>query len=149
MPVVIDGNNLLHSLPSGSNNRSGVRRQVLDAVRNEKVRITVVFDGPPPGGFPEVEHLGPVTVRYSGKTSADDVILQLIPQGSRASESVVVTDDQELRRRVRERGGTVRSLAQWRQRKPRKGRPKTHEPKLSSHDVADWEAYFSSTKNDE
>jgi hypothetical protein len=149
VPVLIDGNNLLHSLPAGSNNRSGVRRQVLDAARSEKMRITVVFDGPPPGGSPEMEHLGPVTVRYSGGKSADDAILQLIPQGSRASESVVVTDDQELRRRVRERGGTVRSLAQWRKRKPRKTRSKTHEPKLSSHDLADWEAYFSSAKNDE
>ena len=149
MPVLIDGNNLLHILPSGSNDRSGVRSQVLDAVRKEKMRITVVFDGPPPGGSPAVEHLGPVTVRYSGKTSADDMILQLIPQGGRASESVVVTDDQELRRRVRARGGTIRSLAEWRRRKPRKSHPKTHEPKLSSHDVADWEAYFSSTKNDE
>ena len=63
MPVVIDGNNLLHSLPSGFDNRSGVRRQVLEAVRNEKVRITVVFDGPPSEGSPVVEHLGTVIVR--------------------------------------------------------------------------------------
>jgi hypothetical protein len=41
VPVLIDGNNLLHSLPSGSNNRSGVRRQVLDAARHE--------DGSSPG----------------------------------------------------------------------------------------------------
>ena len=146
---MIDGNNLLHSLPSGSNNRSGVRRQVLEAVRYEKMRITVVFDGPPDKGSAAVEHLGSVTIRYSGAVSADEVIVQLLPTGNRASESVVVTDDRELQRRVREMGGKIRSLADWRRRKPRKTRPKVHESKLSSHDVADWEAYFSSGKDAE
>ena len=149
MPVVIDGNNLLHSLPSGSNNRSAVRRRVLEAVRKEKMHITVVFDGPPSDGSPAVEHLGTVTIRYSGAVSADDAILHLLPTGGRASEVVVVTDDRELQRRVRERGGKFRSLAEWRRRKPRKTRPTNHEAKLSSHDVADWEAYFSTSGDTE
>ena len=149
MPVLIDGNNLLHSLPSASKNRKEVRRRVLDAVRRENLSITVVFDGPPSAGSPVIEHLGPVTIRYSGAKSADDVILEMLPQGKRAAESVVVTDDRELQRRVRDRGGKLRSLAEWRQRKPRKSRPKTHESKLSSYEVADWEAFFSSGGDDD
>jgi hypothetical protein len=148
VPVVIDGNNLLHSLSPGSRTRGEVRRRVLEAVRDEHLRITVVFDGPPPEGAPDVEHLGSVIVRYSGAVKADDVILGLLPKDRRASESVVVTDDRQLRRRVQDRGARVRSLAEWRRRKPRKSRPKTHEPKLSSHEVADWEAYFASSEND-
>lgn len=148
MPVVIDGNNLLHSLPSGSQNRSEVRRQVLDAVRNEKMHIIVVFDGPPGDGSPAVEHLGTVTIRFSGEITADEAILNLLREG-RASDVVVVTDDRELQRRVRDRGGKIRLLAEWRRRRPRKTRPKTHEAKLSSHDVADWEAYFSTSGDTE
>jgi hypothetical protein len=53
MPLIIDGNNLLHSLPREEQNRSEVRRQVLETVRQQRVRVTVVFDGPPPSGTPE------------------------------------------------------------------------------------------------
>jgi hypothetical protein len=143
MPVVIDGNNLLHSLSGDRKSRSEVRRAALDLVRSEGMRITVVFDGPPPLGTPEIEHLGRVTVRYSGAKSADAVIVALLPSRRRATEWVVVTDDRALAARVRERGARHRRLAEWSGKK-RPARPRrTLEPKLSSHDIADWEAYFS------
>jgi len=126
-----------------------VRHLVLEAVRLERLQVTVVFDGPPPDGSPKVEHLGRVTVRYSGSSSADDLILRVLPDGSRASEWVVVTDDRELARRVRDCGGRVLSLGEWHRRRPRQPRKPAHEPKLSSHDIDEWEAYFSGErKND-
>lgn len=149
MPVIIDGNNLLHSLPSHERERESVRRTALDTVRHESMRLIVVFDGPPPAGSPEVEHLGRVIVRYSGNAAADDLILDLLQSRGRASEWVVVSDDRALGRKVRERGATVRTLRQWRSRNPRKRKSKTPEPRLSSHDVADWQKYFSAGEDDE
>jgi hypothetical protein len=143
MPVIIDGNNLLHSLPSGEQNRDSVRRRALATVRDGGMTLTVVFDGPPPEGAPDPEHLGRLTVRYSGSSSADDLILRLLPKSGRASEWVVVTDDRALGNRVRDRGGQVRSLGEWRSRKPRRPRHVAGEAKLSSHEVAEWEAFFS------
>ncbi len=150
MPVVIDGNNLLHSTPRAGR-RGDVRRQALDQVRAAKVTITVVFDGPPPTGSPSVEHLGSVTVRYSGGRSADDEIVSLLPSGGAAADWVVVTDDRALGRRVRDRGGRVRTLAEWRRRRPRSPRRQVSpkEPKLSSREIAEWEAFFTSDRGDD
>ena len=148
MPVIIDGNNLLHSLPKLEQNRDSVRRGALDTVRHEGVSLTVVFDGPPPAGSPELEHLGRVSVRYSGSSSADDVIVSLLPSSGRAAEWVVVTDDRALRDRVRERGARVRTLREWRSRGTRKPRRPSREAKLSSREVADWEAFFASRDDD-
>ena len=144
MPLLIDGNNLLHSLPRSERSRSDVRHLVLEKVRHERLQVTVVFDGPPPDGSPNVEHLGRVTVRYSDSSSADDVILRVLPSGSRAPQWAVVTDDWGLRNRVRERGGRGLSLGKWHSRRPKTPRRPTHEPRLSSHDIAEWETYFSS-----
>jgi predicted RNA-binding protein with PIN domain len=149
MPLLIDGNNLLHSLPRSERSRADVRQRVLEMVRHERFQITVVFDGPPPHGSPKVEHLGRVTVRYSDSSTADDVILRVLPDGPRASEWIVVTDDRELGNRVRDRGGLVRSLGEWHGRRPRPPRQPTHDPKLSSHDIADWEGYFSGERKDD
>ena len=148
MPVIIDGNNLLHSLPSREQNRDSVRRRALDTVRHGGMSLTVVFDGPPPVGSPDPENLGWLTIRYSGVSSADDLILHLLPRSGRASEWVVVTDDRALRDRVRQRGAQVRTLGEWRSRKPRKSRRVSREPKLSSREVADWENFFTSREDD-
>ena len=148
MPIVIDGNNLLHNLPKHDRKRDAVRRSALDKVRHEGVSLTVVFDGPPPPGSPEHEHLGRVSVRYSGSTSADDVIVGLLPSDRRASEWVVVTDDRGLRDRVRERGAQVRSLKEWQSRKPRAPRRQAWEPKLSSREIDEWEEFFASREDD-
>jgi len=148
MPVIIDGNNLLHRMPSGEQNRDSVRRRALDTVRHEGMSLTVVFDGPPPVGSPDPEHLGRLTIRYSGASSADDLILRLLPKAGRASEWVVITDDRALRGRVSERGAQVRTLQEWQSRRPRKPRREPREPKLSSREVADWETFFSSREDD-
>ncbi len=148
MPVVIDGNNLLHATV-GARDRGDVRRQALESVRNEGMDLTVVFDGPPPSGSPVLEHLGRVTVHYAGGRSADEVILQIIPNGPRATEWVVVTDDRELRDRARGRGARIRSLSEWRRRRVRRPVRATHEAKLSPHDVADWEAFFARNEDED
>jgi hypothetical protein len=142
MPILIDGNNLLHNLRNGASSRAEVRRLVLDACRGERMRVTVVFDGPPPAGVPDHEALGSVTVLYSGSLSADDVIIRSLPDGRRARDWVVVTDDRDLGERAKGRGAQVRPVSQWRSRRPSSVRRPSLEPKLSSREVADWERYF-------
>jgi hypothetical protein len=148
MPVIIDGNNFLHSLPRREQNRDSVRRRALDTVRHGGMSLTVVFDGPPPIGSPNPEHLGRLTIRYSGASSADDLILRLLPTSGRASQWVVITDDRALRNRIREVGAQVRTLGEWQSRKPRKPRRVPREPKLSSRELADWESFFASRDDD-
>lgn len=144
MPIVLDGNNLLHQLPKPDRRRSSVRRQVLEITRHETVSLTVVFDGPPPAGFPEREALGKVTIVYAGSRSADDVIVGMLPSGAAAKQWFVVTDDRGLADRARDRGAGVRRLAEWQgRRKQAKPRRAAVESKLSSREIAEWEDYFS------
>ncbi len=148
MPVVVDGNNLLHSLPPQQRSRADVRRHALDLVRRESLRVFLVFDGPPPQGSPATEHLGRVTVRYAGTAAADDVIIEMLPAGRAAAQWVVVTDDRALRVRARGKGAGVRTLAEWRGRRP-PPRRSGHESQLSSHEIARWEEFFARGGDDE
>lgn len=143
MPILLDGNNLLHRLPDAQG-RGDVRRQVLAACRAQRRRVTVVFDGPPPSGAPARELLGPVTIHYAGPASADEVMLARIPAGPRGREWVVVTDDRDLARRARELGATTRGLAEWLRQAPspapRRGAKPARAP--TPDEVSEWEAYF-------
>ncbi len=148
MPLLLDGNNLLHRLPRSSRSRSEVRRLVLEATRHERMAVVVVFDGPPPTGSPAEEALGAVTVFWSGAVSADDTIISRIPAGSGARQWTVITDDRGLADRARQLGASVRRLSEWRQRRPpTPKRPRT-ESKLSSREVQEWEAFFSRERGD-
>ena len=117
---------------------------MLEATRNERMSVTVVFDGQPPEGMSARESLGNVTVVYSGSRSADDVIVGMIPSGSAAGQWSVVTDDRGLADRVRDRGARVRRLTEWRGRRRQKTPARARaESKLSSNEIAEWEDYFS------
>jgi len=150
VPIVIDGNNLLHRLPRAERSRDAVRREVLDATRYERVSVTVIFDGPPPSGAPARESLGRVTIVYSGARTADDVIVGMLPSGGAAKQWSVITDDRGLADRVRACGAATRRLVEW-QRRRTTPRPtgRRVESKLSSREVADWEAFFSDRPDDE
>ena len=147
MPVIIDGNNLLHSLPRSERSRGDVRRQALDSVRREGIQLTVVFDGPPPQGAPPVEHLGNVTVRYSGAETADSVIVKILPANRQAKDWVVVTNDRGLQAAARDRGATIRTLKEWTTRRPKKRPQSIHQPRLSSREVDDWQKYFAESSD--
>jgi len=142
MPLLVDGNNLLHRLPKPARTRSAVRAMVLEVTRHERMSVVVVFDGAPPTGSPAHEVLGRVTVVYSGASSADNVIIGWIPAGRSARQWVVVTDDRALADRSRQRGAAVRTLGEWRARpRPAPSKART-EPKLASREIAEWEKVF-------
>jgi hypothetical protein len=150
MPLLIDGNNLLHRLPRARRSREQVRRLTLDLCRGHRTRVVVVFDGPPPDGTPEREELGQVSIRYAGARSADDLIIGSLPAGVGARDWTVVSDDRELRRRATDRGARARTVAEWQRTRaqPRPTTPRT-EPKLSAREVAQWEAFFADRPEEE
>ncbi len=140
MPILVDGSNLAHALGLDSPRREEVRRRVLARVREQRTRVTVVFDGPPPAGSPAREFLGSVTVVWAAPASADDVIVRSLPDGPSARSWTVVTDDRGLAARVTSRGARVRGLAEWRLPPPHKGG--SAPDSLSPEEVADWESWF-------
>jgi hypothetical protein len=145
MPILLDGNNLLHRLPGGGRGRDEVRRMVLDRVRHERQRVTVVFDGPPPVGRPARESLGRATVVWSGERKADDVIIATLPCGGSARQWVVVTDDRELARRARDRGAETRDVASWQSSlRPVAAASEGSAHPVSPSELSEWEAYFES-----
>jgi len=147
MPILIDGNNLMHTLPPASRSRTAVRQLTLERIRHERMRVYLVFDGPAPEGFSQREELGHLTILYSGKKSADDLIVQKLPRGPSASNWTVITNDRGLSRRVKTSGAKIRKLNEWTIKKA----PKRHsrplpEAKLSSHDIDDWQTFFAQGK---
>lgn len=150
MPILIDGNNLMHRLPKGERSRASVRRMTLEKARRENMRVLLVFDGPAPDGTPTREDLGRLTVLYSEAASADEVILKHLPRGPTARDWTVVTDDRGLGRRVTATGARLRSLGAWCNKKTAPRRYSVvPEAKLSSRDVAEWESFFAQTENSE
>ena len=143
MPILIDGNNLMHRLAQGERSRAEVRRLTLERARRERMRVVLVFDGPPPAGTPQREELGVLTVLYSGSASADERIAST----AAGRTWVVVTDDRALAARVRQVGAEVRTVAAWLAQGSTAAvapRRVTVEPRLSSRAVAEWEAFFQS-----
>ncbi len=106
--------------------------------------VVVVFDGPPPAGSPAAESLGSVTVVYAGAAIADDVIIKRLPSGRAAGQWVVVTDDRALADRARQRGASVRGIAEWQSKRQPTPKRVSREPRLSSNEVREWEEFFSS-----
>jgi hypothetical protein len=109
--LLVDGTNLLHALTRGSAERQPPVAVIgrLRAAIPAETAITLVFDGPPDPGVRGERIAGGLTVRYSGRRTADEVLLQLVNDAATWSESagsvLVVTDDRELRSAIQRRGG--------------------------------------------
>lgn len=136
MPVVIDGNNLLHAALNTDSTELQIGRSMLcnmigSWARREGARVRVVFDGPAPNaalatqiGHPDIE------VMYSGGgVSADSVIINIVETDSAARLLRVVSSDRAIQKVVRRRQATVvRAEEFWRAIKADLARP---EPKRS------------------
>jgi hypothetical protein len=109
--LLVDGTNLLHALTRGPGERQPPAAVIgrLRAAIPAETAITLVFDGPPEPGVRGERIAGGLNVRYSGRRTADDVLLQLVNDAATWSESagtvLVVTDDRELRSLIQRRGG--------------------------------------------
>jgi hypothetical protein len=113
--VIIDGDNLLHAV-RGSRDAGGVAWLLprLRAWRPPDLSIIVALDGHADRGLGDRRPLAPgISVRHGGMRSADDLIVSLVetrPYAERA-RTVVVTDDGQLRDRIRHAGATSKRVA--------------------------------------
>ena len=115
--LLIDGTNLLHALRRGAEPAPAATLiGRLRALIPPAVRIELVFDGPPDPGSGNVRVASGVTVRYSGRVSADALLVRLVSEATArpieaSAMTLVVTDDHELARELRRRGATTARTA--------------------------------------
>ena len=116
--LLVDGTNLLYRI---GRVRAAPPAAVIGRLRAAvpgTVTIDLVFDGVGHGVFGRVAQK--MTVRYSGKRTADDVILDLTSEaamlggagGAGAEAVLAVTNDRELRERLHAKGARTVPL-QW------------------------------------
>jgi len=111
--LVVDGTNVLYALrrsPEPFPPAALIGR--LRAMVPPGVAITVVLDGSPEHGLVARQVASGVEIRYSGRSTADELIAHLVAEKYRpdVAGTLVVTDDIELSQTVKRSGGrTVRN----------------------------------------
>jgi predicted RNA-binding protein with PIN domain len=139
---VLDGYNVLKQVTHLTgvklrNDRMGLLWYLLERrpQGSPRNRVTVVFDGhDDPGKLTQAK---PLRVVFGNTRSADDVIVSMIRRSRHPRSLIVVTDDREVRLRVKDAGASVLSvrefLAQGREEKPKKVPPGNDKPDPESH----------------
>ncbi|HEX7490664.1 MAG TPA: NYN domain-containing protein, partial [Candidatus Limnocylindrales bacterium] len=136
--LIVDGTNVLHALrrtadPLPAAALIGRLRAIVPA----GVAVVLVLDGSPEHGLVSRRIAAGVEIRYSGRSTADELIIRLAERdfAEEAAGLLVVTDDQGLASVVRRAGGrTVRNnwlmglLSRQRIASPSIGRPSTPPP---------------------
>jgi hypothetical protein len=110
--LLVDGTNLLHAISHGPDRlppAALIGR--LRGIIPPETKIVLVFDGQPERGVRGERIAGGLTVRYSGRHSADTILVTLVEDEAMMSGSasatdamLVVTDDRDLRVALRRRG---------------------------------------------
>jgi hypothetical protein len=117
--VLVDGTNLLHALSRGPTRQpaAALIGRIRGAIPLE-TQITLVFDGPPERGVRNERIAQGLTVQYSGRYTADTILVTLVADAAMMSESaaatdaiLVVTDDRELRFAIRRHGARTAGTA--------------------------------------
>ncbi len=118
--LLIDGSNLLYALTRGKGGGAAPPATVIGRIRGvvpPSVAIDLVFDGPSERGLRGERIASGLTVRYSGARTGDAVILSLVDEigyhgGPEAAAAVlVVTDDRDLRYRLKVLGARTAGCA--------------------------------------
>ncbi len=123
MPLLIDGDNLLHAAQDAGDpdrliGRSMLCRSLGEWALRQGERVHIVFDGtaPDPALASQIGHPA-IEVSYSGAgVTADSVIARLLVSDSAARRLLVVSTDREVRQSARRRRARpLRSDDFWRQ----------------------------------
>ncbi|HKY33940.1 MAG TPA: NYN domain-containing protein [Candidatus Polarisedimenticolia bacterium] len=157
MPYLIDGSNLLGAardrrlgLPR---DEEGLVARLASFAEARSARVVAVFDGPAEGRGPagRASRAGRVKVFYSGSgRAADDVLVDRVRRESAPADWIVVTSDNDLRRRVRSAGGRVMGCREFSETMARAldRRSGAVEDKPLPGDVEEWEAWFRRGRGD-
>ena len=136
MLFLVDGSNVA-GVVAGAPRDDAAKRELTQLVasvaRSRKAKAILFFDGSTPPSF--AQRLGAVEVRFSGRGSADDAIVQVVQK--RREPIIVVTLDRSLSSRVRGRQVEVMSPAAFVRL--------AAEPE--SDQETDWDTYFSDPNN--
>jgi hypothetical protein len=122
--LLVDGTNLLHAMSSGPNRQppAAVIGRLRGAIPAE-TSIELVLDGPPERGLRGERIAHGVSVRFSGRHTADTILVTLVDDvamaagappggGSPATDAIlVVTDDRDLRFALQRRGARTAGTA--------------------------------------
>ena len=147
MPYLVDGNNVLGLLAGkprpSEEERQELLRLLAARLRDTRGRVLVVFDGPAPAGRPE-SALGPLSVRYSGARSADDVLVEAVSRSRSPADLFVVTDDRGLAARARTAGARTVPVREF---VDRCSRPAARADRVEPVDVGAWMEFFGDDRN--
>ncbi len=123
--LIVDGSNLLHAIGRGKGAPAPAATLIgrLRGVIPGPIRVELIFDGPPDHGLRGERIAAGLTVRHSGRYTADSLIDRLVADAigtggtaeaahAAGSAILVVTDDLDLGQRVRRRGSRTAS-ARW------------------------------------
>lgn len=139
MSFLIDGSNVLGGL-SGARESVEAKRELVRALatlaRSKRTRVYCFFDGEVPEAF--ARSLGNVSVIFSGRRTADEVILERVQRG-RGHKWTLVTSDRGLAARASGRDVTVVRAEDF-----RRSLDSPSEPGPVSED---WTAYFTDPVN--
>ena len=142
MSWVIDGNNVLGRLGAGVRESIDAKRDLIrrlaEFARARKTRVACYFDGTEPEHFGK--SLGSVSVIFSGKMTADDLIAARLG-GGRGWQ--LVTSDQALAARVRGRGVQIVDASDF----LRMIEEASRERRAKEETPEEWLEYFSDPKN--
>ncbi len=124
--LIVDGSNLLHAIGRGKGAPAPAATLIgrLRGVIPGPIRVELIFDGPPDHGLRGERIAAGLTVRHSGRYTADSLIDRLVADAigtggtaeaahAAGSAILVVTDDIDLGQRVRRRGHGPRAPAGW------------------------------------
>jgi hypothetical protein len=130
--LLVDGSNLLHAMRRGAPAAPAATLiGRLRGVIEMPVRIELLFDGAPDRGLRDVRIAAGVTVRHSGRLSADALLVRMAAEAVDPGTLLVVTDDVDLRRELTHRGARtintrwlIARLGRSRLQSPSIGRPR-------------------------
>ena len=106
MPYIIDGHNLIPSIPGLDLASIDDEVQLIELVqefcRLRRKRAEIYFDNAPPGQ-PKARHYGQVLARFvrAGQTADDAIRARLLRLGAEARNWAVVSSDQQVQLAVR------------------------------------------------
>ena len=104
--VMIDGNNLLHSMyehaPIPHIGRESMVRLIRDWASKVPHAVTLVFDGPmPKGGLAKQMRPAGIRVLFSAPETADDIIVRMVRAAPDPAQVHVVSSDTAIRYEAR------------------------------------------------